>query len=815
MAVDVHAEAGGVEGAAWDDMEERFFAEQKRKQQREDDHRELEFVERSAALNVRLENCQREKWGLEKRLRGVEDQIAQLEDEAARLNDEYQLEMSRVRLERSDQRERMHNHFQSQRSEGPIDLDLVNQMQTVGATVHHRTPAAGADTNMAENLTGAVVVDSEGDLIGPIMKIPAHNHWIDIMLDLDIKRKVVILEGRKFTKANLDVVYEKTDAKCSKWIACMIQATGITQSPPCASCHASLASDRVFAGPFASCVKAQGSEFVKCGNCEWNKTPCHASASEPSSHEVRNGAHELPMMMDIDGGRIDGAVNTIVHRALAPTAAPLSLTPSASTGPMPRPATAWTPAGAASAAPMNSPYFSGNSAVAATAPGGGAGPASAANSPPASDDTPELTEQEKEELVNPPIVMRHDGRVYTYPDFMEGVPLEKIDPTHPYWDHTWKEPIQATQTVLTSYEEKHADALKKDVKNSKFLLGRQVRRGHSIIRYLREGSISPYQLVSKKYMVPSLVTYDTLFRLINTIEELEKFKISVTPVDWLRHRLYEHMLAQGDKFNLAKTVKDLYHDEKLGKLRKLSGFGNIGRPSGGKDAGPRARRRESINTPTRPYRKRPKTLQQPVSAETRYSLLRTESLPLPSEKIVRPGEKLQLPSNPLPLPSELIPSRANAGPAQDMREVQDGPKEPDEFEYDGYTDTDSLSGENVYKDDFHLVSIRTAKYKTKEDVDTRVYWHSEGGDIDVQVCTQKEKAWLAYDPPVDFMASFSDFIEVNYHPDSLKVLATIRSPLDGPSGSSEIAACLARDRTKKRLLGELRDQGIAIKATTS
>jgi hypothetical protein len=757
MAVDVNAGGGRSDGAAWDEMQERFFAEEKRRHQREDDDHEADFVQRSATLTVRLESLLREKTGLERKLRAVTEQMAMAEDELGQLKDGYHREATRRRVERSNDKDRVRSQFEARRAEGPLDTDLVNQLRRVGPTLR-APPLTEEDAIIHQDLTGAEVVDSDGDLIGPIKKIPASNHWIEIMLDLDVKRKVVIRPARKFTKANLDVIYEKNDHKCSKWIACMIQATGIDQAPPCASCHASLTSDSVFAGPFATCVKAQGSEFVKCGNCEWNKTPCHGSGPDPSSHEVN---------MEMDSGRPDmPAVNTIVHRPLAPSSGIPSLPPSASTAPMPvmaRAGNTWD--SGPSWQPANSPYAAGSPAAAAV---------TAANSPAASDDTPELTEPEKEALLKPPVNFQHNGHVYTYPEFMEGVPLEKIDTSHPYWELTWKEPMQTTQRVLASYEEKHAEALRKDIKNNKFLLGRQVRRGHTIMKFLRDGSISPYQLVSKKYMVPGLVTYDTLFRLVNTIEELEKFKIGVPPVDWLRHRLYEIMLEQGDKFNISKVVKDLYHDEKLGKLRKLRGFGNIGRPSGGKDVGPRARRRDSGNTPTRPYRKKAKIAQPGGSTEAHQSPLRSG---------VTPGGR---------------PGRPGPAPSQTLETAED----------EAFTDTDSLSGEGIYKNDFRLASIRTAQYMAKENADMRVYWHSEGGEIDVQVCTEKRNVWLACMPPIDFMATFQDCLEVGYHPDSLNVLVRMRSP-HSPGDTVEIAALLARERTKKRLLDEFRENDVS------
>lgn len=198
------------------------------------------------------------------------------------------------------------------------------------------------------------------------------------------------------------------------------------------------------------------------------------------------------------------------------------------------------------------------------------------------------------EITRDNLVLRHNGTVYTYPECMVGVPLVKIHPGHPYWEPEWKDVRSEIVASKERWEKKHAAAVEAEARkersgSSKYQIGRQVNRGAKILEFLNdEEQISPYQLLAKKFMHSSkggITSYDTLFRLCETLSELSKFNLDVTPVDWMRQRLHEIMLEQEldedrQPFNLPKTVHDFYHDPKLTALRHKHGFKNIGRPSG-------------------------------------------------------------------------------------------------------------------------------------------------------------------------------------------------------------------------------------------
>lgn len=209
---------------------------------------------------------------------------------------------------------------------------------------------------------------------------------------------------------------------------------------------------------------------------------------------------------------------------------------------------------------------------------------SSAASPQTSPRATATSEALGEDINSANLVLKHDGEKYTYPECMVGVPLVRITPSHPYWEGTWPDPVPVARSQLDVWRSKleriHAEGRPG---SAKYQVGRQVNRGEAILKFLDDGDVCPYQLLSKRYIHAgkgSVVAYDTLFRLAHTLEDLHKFKLSVTPVEWLRHRLWEIIQEEGYSFNLGRTMHDFYHDPKLKALRKKNGFKSIGRPSG-------------------------------------------------------------------------------------------------------------------------------------------------------------------------------------------------------------------------------------------
>ncbi|WZH50373.1 uncharacterized protein QYS62_011617 [Fusarium acuminatum] len=201
-------------------------------------------------------------------------------------------------------------------------------------------------------------------------------------------------------------------------------------------------------------------------------------------------------------------------------------------------------------------------------------------SPPASPSVEETTQEN--------MVLKNDGVVYIYPECVEGVPLVKITKSHPYWEPYWPNVKTLNEPQLARCREKYQAAIDAGPKQEKggssnYQIGRQVNRGMKILEFHEDGHISPYRLLSKKYIRSGkggITLYNTLFRLSETTSELEKFGLDISPVDWMREHLHELIQAQGPNFNLARTIHDFYHDSKLTSLRYKHGFKNIGRPSG-------------------------------------------------------------------------------------------------------------------------------------------------------------------------------------------------------------------------------------------
>ncbi|KAF5576104.1 hypothetical protein FPCIR_12784, partial [Fusarium pseudocircinatum] len=193
-----------------------------------------------------------------------------------------------------------------------------------------------------------------------------------------------------------------------------------------------------------------------------------------------------------------------------------------------------------------------------------------------------------DEITRENMVLKNNGVVYTYPECVKGVPLVKITETHPYWEPNWPNVKTIIMPQLARWREKRQAAIDAGPKQGKsdpfkYQTGRQVNRGERILEFHENGPISPHQLLSKKYIQPgkgSITSYDTLFRLAETISELEKFNLDISPVDWMRQRLHELIEVQGANFNLPRIIHEFYHDSKLAALRYKYGFKNIGRPSG-------------------------------------------------------------------------------------------------------------------------------------------------------------------------------------------------------------------------------------------
>lgn len=673
--------------AEWDEFEDSFFRDYEEKKRQEDAAAKRDYETRKADIAVQLAQCQRERAALEKKAKAAAARIAMLQDGLDELDREYGVHVLNVNVSRNRAHFDLQERFAKSREAGPLDAEMVRQLRRVGPSMMcfpiktggadgvmgaQSPPATPPDVEDHEKtvdsgFTGVVICRFEGKKIGEVEKLTVEprvaKHAVKMLLDLPVQRPVIIREERRFGPADLEGIHHSNDGRFSKWLSCMIQAVGDEKPAPCDIC-------RRGAGPFVSCVRVDGAS-PRCGNCEWSRRGCQSQTDDAEDQHTST-------LSDVEAN--DSTAQRLPRKAQRAKANGVFAEETTDT--------------------PGSHRRIGPAASYAESSVAGDGSVDARDETPA-DPTPHI---DPEKLVSPVITMRHDGQVYTQPELMAGVPLEKIDKDHPYWDPSWKDPTELIRTTLAGHEEKHSQIMQDKDKpvNSKYFHGRQINRGRLCLEFLDKGPFHPFQVVGKKWLSPGITTYDTLHRLAYTLDELAKFRITVTPEDWLRQRLCEIMAADGEGFNLANSVKSLYHDPKVQALRQLSGFGNVGRPVKGGTARRKRKRRDGQGA-------------------------------TPSKRAKTDG-----------------PARAPA----------DG-----DLEYDGHTDTDSVCGETVTDGDFRVRRVRTGRYTTSEAMTQ--YWHlfpDIGFDL-LLLQSVDPPRWMG--PRVDgFSAAMGDICEVAYHPGS-------------------------------------------------
>lgn len=431
--------------------------------------------------------------------------------------------------------------------------------------------------------------------------------------------------------------------------------------------------------------------------------------------------------------------------------------------------------------------------------------------------TPIKEEQEVndgKEINRENFIIKDDGKIITEPPMYAGIPLEKIHEKHEYWDPEWESLEGLIQPQVDRWKEK-LEQLKQTpeaVRHSVFLANRQVNRGQQIIDFMRNETVPfhPYQFVGKDMMskfYKTLINYDTMFRLANIHEELKKFDLEVTPVDWLRQRIYEIAEAQGDKFNLSKYIHDLYHDAKLKALREKHGFGNIGRPSGYK-LGER-----DPNKGSKTKVKRESTGTGSVRKKGRRSIGQVDPDGVMSIQELQQGFPQQQPQEVLEpvtprlqkrqrveasLPVELPPPPPPPEPE---------PEPEDDLDFVGYTSTDSFSAGRIMHLDWRVYQIKTRTLTTSTEVTQYWTWKSDQNMFEHQVLRDvfPKVTWGFYQKPIDFNLKLTDLVEIQYSSDSQKIVVIVEDKSRG-----DILAHFKRERTKKRFLAFAKKKGVKL-----
>ncbi|KAF7547670.1 hypothetical protein G7Z17_g7569 [Cylindrodendrum hubeiense] len=692
------------------------------------------------------------------------------------------------------------------------------------------------------------VIDADGNIIGPVERTEPWNQWVEAIQDLEIRRPVKIRRGRRFNDSHLSTIYERTEAKGVKWLSCMIQATGEIQTKRCQSCDKNQ-------GAFDDCIIVGGDLFQKCGNCEWNRQGCHGASGDvidvPTAkrrYRQRRDTASLqgsppqrePQVADIQPRPEPEQLHHIERQPILPSQHVLphhapqphhhhALAPLPVLAPQPREPDTAQPSTEVDAQMKDIPILNGNQMVREpeqmptphqdyrVTPG--FTPANTRSRPPSADrptptsmhiepspqPTESFSEEPLEEITRENLVLRDNGTVYTYPECVAGVPLQKIDERHPYWEPNWPNVRTLIEPQLAKWREKHQAAIEAGPKqekggSSKYQIGRQVNRGVKILEFLEDGEISPYQLLGKKFIQSGkggICSYDTLFRLSETMSELAKFKLDMKPVEWMRHRLYELSIIEGASFNLPRTIHDFYHDPKLTALRYKHGFKNIGRPSGMKTG------RHSLGSPNntpKPLKKR-KSMHSLASTprETPY----VDQSPLATQMTLPPD---------IPFNSHLQKRPKLLSPAP-------GPIH-DEFQVAGHSDADSWSGVPIGRRDYRLYQVKTRLYTSSTHVTQYWSWMEDDQSFEHQVLKGLNPvSWGVHKDPIDFHVNLEEIAQVVWNIEALRIHIFMRegSVLAKKDGQlrGDIMAAFKRERTMRRFLNFCRDKGVKmLKAPT-
>ncbi|KAI2609169.1 hypothetical protein GGR54DRAFT_643658 [Hypoxylon sp. NC1633] len=426
-------------------------------------------------------------------------------------------------------------------------------------------------------------------------------------------------------------------------------------------------------------------------------------------------------------------------------------------------------------------------------------PSAKGSLPPTENSTPIPTNFQ--DITRDKLHFRDDGKVMTEPPMFAGIPLERIHKEHPYWDREWEPLEDVILPQLDKWKEK-LEQLRRTpdaVRHTVFLANRQVNRGQSVIIFLREEKWHPYQFVGKEMMnkfYKTFINYDTMFRLVNVHEELKKFDLEVTPLEWLRQRMCDLYEAQGEKFNLSKTTHDLYHDANLKLLREKHGFGNIGRPSGYKlrnrDPDKAAKiKQESTGS---------------VRRKARRSIGQVDPEDTPSVEDVQRGPDQLLLEHFDPVTPRLQ-KRQRLEPAPPKVE----PEEEDDIDFNGWTSTDSFSAGRIMHLDWRVYQIKTRELTTSPEITQYWTWKPERSAFEHQVLrdVHPKVTWGFYQKPINFDVSVEEIKEIQYAPDSQKILVLVKDENRG-----NVLAYFKRERTKKRFLSFAKKRGVRLVKST-
>ncbi|KAJ3552440.1 hypothetical protein NPX13_g11112 [Xylaria arbuscula] len=410
---------------------------------------------------------------------------------------------------------------------------------------------------------------------------------------------------------------------------------------------------------------------------------------------------------------------------------------------------------------------------------------------------PESTIADEHEITRECLVLRDNGVVITEPPMFAGVPLEKINENHPFWNPEW-EPLERTvQAALDKWKERLENLRNKPDAVRHYHVPRQPPG--------QQRAFASREMMDKFYK--TFINYDTVFRLVNVHEELKKFDLGVTPLQWLRQRLYEISVAQGDKFSLSKTTHDLYHDIKLKALREKHGFGNIGRPSGYKVGDKSGAKGAPKLKPKKETPEKSPVDQSEGRRRSRRSIGQVDAEDDPPRPAAVTGSEFLDPVTPRLSKRQRLDSAAGRVKQEEDLAAQASEAIEADLEYEGYSSQDSFSNGRIMHLDFRVHQIKTRVLTTRPNVTQYWTWKSEEHKFEHQVLrdVHPNVTWGYYREPDRFSCDLEQIKEIRYASDGQKIMVVRADEKTG-----DMFVFFKRERTKKRFLAFVKKKGVQL-----
>ncbi|KAJ4182444.1 hypothetical protein NW759_017130 [Fusarium solani] len=160
---------------------------------------------------------------------------------------------------------------------------------------------------------------------------------------------------------------------------------------------------------------------------------------------------------------------------------------------------------------------------------------------------------------------KHMDGYYSYPECVKGVPVDKIDKSHDYWERSWPDLVAVVEEEREIANKRHheaiEDASRRRRRTSKTWFLTRVGKCDKILKFLDSVYAHPYQLLSKEYTwtkrtyIPPSV--DTLYYLVKMIQELEESGLD-DPIDIIRKELHGLFSANAIHLTLSQAIHRIF-----------------------------------------------------------------------------------------------------------------------------------------------------------------------------------------------------------------------------------------------------------------